>query len=126
MFKMESWWDVLPPELQEFILKIKQKMEHQDNMKALAEEIGEFYLQPLSDDGNQGDSCCFLLSFFSCRKASHLSLDSPCCHPGHQSALQKQIWTVPVQQMSPISQNSKLENLYVIRPLPSLFCSCLS
>ena len=60
---MESWWDVLPPELQELILKLKQKMEHQDNMKALAEETGEFYLQPLSEDGDQGDSCCFFLFF---------------------------------------------------------------
>ena len=62
-FKMESWWDVLPPELQEKILKLKEKMEHQDNMKALAEEIGEFYLQPASEVGDQGDSCCFFLFF---------------------------------------------------------------
>ena len=67
----------------------------------------------------------FLSIFFSRRNASHLSLDSPCSNPSHQSALQKQIWTVPVQQMSPISQNSKPENIYVIRPLWLLFCSCL-
>ena len=60
---MESWWDVLPPELQELILKLKEKMEHRDNMKALAEEIGEFYLQPLPDDCDQGDSL-FLSIFF--------------------------------------------------------------
>ena len=62
---MESWWNILPPELQELILKLKEKMEHRDNMKALAEEIGEFYLQPLPDDCDQGASCCFFLSFFS-------------------------------------------------------------
>ena len=64
-FKMESWWDVLLPELQELILKKKAKMEHRDNMKALVEEIGEFYLQPLPEDCDQGDSFCFLLPFLS-------------------------------------------------------------
>ena len=63
-FKMESWWDVLPLELQEKILKLKEKTEHRDKMKALVEEIGEFCLQPLPEDGDQGDSCCFFLSFF--------------------------------------------------------------
>ena len=53
---MESWWDLRPPELQELILKKKAKMEHRDKMKALVEEIGEFYLQPLSEDCDQGDS----------------------------------------------------------------------
>ena len=82
---MESYWDVLPPELQELILKKKVKMEHRDNMKALVEEIGEFYLQPLPEDCDQGDSRCFFL--FSRRKASHLFVDSKCSNPGHQSAL---------------------------------------
>ena len=64
---------------------------------------------------------------FSRRKASHLSLDRKCGRPGHQSALENQKRTVPVQQMWVLSQNRKPKNLYVIRPLwlPSLFCSCL-
>ena len=63
---MESYWEWLPPVLQAKILKLREKMEHQDKMKALVEEIGEFYLQPLSEDDQQGDSCFFFL--FSRRK----------------------------------------------------------
>ena len=102
-FKMESWWDVLPPELQEKILKLKEKMEHRDKMKALVEEIGEFYLQPLPEDDHQGDSCCFFL--FSPRKVSHL----PDCKNKKR--------TFPLFPMLVLSQNRKPENLSVIRPL---------
>ena len=39
--KMESLWDVLPPELQEYILQRKTKLEQRDKKRTLAEEIGE-------------------------------------------------------------------------------------
>ena len=39
---MESLWDVLPPELQEYILKKKTKLEQRDKKQTLVEEISEF------------------------------------------------------------------------------------
>ena len=67
-FKMESWWDVLPPELKEKIFARKPWAEHRDTMKALVEEIGKFCLQPLPEDDHQGDSTLFLAIFFLLEK----------------------------------------------------------
>ena len=78
---MDSLWNVLPPELQELILKKKVKMEQRDNIKALVEKIGEFCLQPLFENCHEEDPCFFFL--FSPRKASHLFVDSPCGRPVH-------------------------------------------
>ena len=109
-FKMESYWEWLPPELQEKMLKLKENVEHRDIVKALVKEIGEFCLQSLPEDGHQGDSCCFLLSFFSRRKASHLSLDNLRSHRGHQATLQNQTQMVPVFLMWAISPCGESKN----------------
>ena len=39
---MESLWDVVPPELQEYILKKKMKLEQRDKKQTLVEGISEF------------------------------------------------------------------------------------
>ena len=41
---MESLWDVLPPELQEYILQKKTKLEQGDKKRTLVGKIGEFIL----------------------------------------------------------------------------------
>ena len=51
-------------------------------MKALVKDIGEFCLQPLPEDGHQGDSCCFLPSVLgqstqSLRPPSHPPESNP-------------------------------------------------
>ena len=75
---------------------MKAWAEHWDTMEALVKEIGEFCLQPLPEDGHQGDSCWFFLFLFPPRKASHLPRVIQCSHHGHQPVHKKPTRTFPV------------------------------
>ena len=109
--KMVSYWDFLPPKLQEFILKKKTRPQYRDKMVSLVKEIGEFSLQPSPEDCHQGDSS----SFFS-RKPSHLSAACLGYPPDHQPAPQVQSRLVPVLEMWAVSPCGESPPLLLVQP----------